>query len=129
MPVVKVKYVEDNESFGRFMLSEQVAHPVEQASHEVRLIARGFTPFDPKDEDGMHMRDMFVVQRDPVPWVSKKRPAGRVSYLVINTHRAAAAIEFGFTRAKKAINRSGKGQRMLGRAGARVGEMRGKAGT
>ncbi len=124
MPVVKVTYVEDNESFGAFMMSQQVAHPVEQASHEVRLIARGLTPYDEKDQDGLHMRDMFVVQRDPVPWVSVKKPAPRVSYLVINAHRAAAAIEFGL---KKAAKR--KGVRMLGRAGARVGQMRDQAGT
>jgi hypothetical protein len=125
MPVVKTTYVPDNESFGKFLLSEQVSRPVEQASHEVRLIARDLTPYDASDQDGPHMRDMFVVQK-AMPWVSKKGIA-RVSYRVINTHRAAAAIEFGFSRAKKATNR--KGRRMLGRAGARVGEMRDQAGT
>jgi hypothetical protein len=125
MPVEKVRYVPDNESFGEFMLSKQVSDPVERASHDVRLIARDLTPFDSTDNDGPHMRDMFVVQR-AAPWVSKKG-IPRVSYRVWNTHRAAAAIEFGFSRARKGINR--KGRRMLGRAGARVGEMRDQAGT
>lgn len=126
MPVEKVRYVPDNKSFGEFMLSKQVADPVEQASHAVRLIARDLTPFDASDNDGPHMRDMFVVQRAQVPWTSKKG-IPRVSYLVWNTHRAAAAIEFGFSRARKAVNR--KGRRMLSRAGAQVGEMRDQAGT
>jgi hypothetical protein len=126
MPVVKTTYVPDNESFGKFMLSKQVEIPVEQASHAVRLIARDLTPYDASDQDGLHMRDMFVVQKDQVPWISKKG-IPRVSFKVINTHRAAAAIEFGFSRALKAVNR--KGHRMLGRAGAQVGEMRDQAGT
>lgn len=125
MPVVKATYKPNNESFGEFLMSKQVADPVEKASHDVRSIARDLTPYDASDQDGVHMRDSFVVQR-ALPWVSKKG-IPRVSYRVINTHRGSAAIEFGFSRAKKAVNR--KGRRMLGRAGARVGEMRDQAGT
>lgn len=127
MPVVKVKYVFDNKSFGEFMMSKQIADPVEKASHDVRAIARDLTPYDASDQDGPHMRDMFVVQ-ETTPFVSKKYGPRR-TFKVINTHPGSGAIEFGFKLGKKARNVAGKGHRMLGRAGARVGQMRDQAGT
>lgn len=116
----RVVYVPDHESFGKFMLSQQVRKPVAEVAAKIselagqlapRRKARGVVP-----EDAQTLASSFKVKVEAgVITVNDAFPAPRVKVEVYNEQRAAAPMEFG--------NQHVSGHRMLGRAGAQYGDL------
>lgn len=108
-----VWYVPDHESFGHFILSEQIRKPVKEVCHLIAIRAGELAPRSAVDDDGEHMADKFEVESDGVMTVAENP---RVRELVTNGDPASVANEFGGRRNKR--------HRMLGRAGAAFGDFK-----
>lgn len=109
-PGRRVVYRPNNESFGEFMVSEQMRDVTAEAAGDVVAIVREIAPRS--DGPGPHMADEYHVDRE-----AGERRIGRnirVRVDVFNTNPAAAANEFGTRRNRRS--------RPLGRAAALVGE-------
>jgi hypothetical protein len=111
---VRARYVHDREGFTEFACSDQMAKPLIEAGHDVRRIAEATAPRSKGDGD--HYADHFKV--DEEAGVIKIGKFLRRIVTVVNEHPAAAPNEFGGYR-NKALH-------PLGRAGALVGDFRGK---
>lgn len=114
-----VMYVPNFESFGRFILSEQVRKPVAQVS---RKIANRAGELSPRRKSGITppgaaLGDRFRVNVEA--GTLKVDGAHRVMVVVFNDARSAAPMEFGNDHVGK------PGHRMLGRAGAEFGDYKG----
>jgi hypothetical protein len=118
---VPAVYVPDNSDFGKFILSADVHRVAIEAAGDVVKRAVEIAPFDAmRDRPGGHYVDHFKVNGAVAPVVVGGNP--RAAAEVYNDSDHAAAIEFGNSR------NGGRGQRVLRRAGASVGEMRGEPG-
>lgn len=127
----RITYRPNNRSFGAFMRSSQAREPVIEAAQDVADLAGEYAPRR-KDKgrvpDGAAMADSFKVNKQPVqvPYtpgqmvVGISRPNARVFVEVYNERPSAAPNEFG--------NKRNKRHRMLGRAGAAIGEFKSKRG-
>jgi hypothetical protein len=105
----------DHKSFGKFILSEQMRDPVVEICRELIVpLARQNTPRGP-ERGQRHMADRYKVVREG--GTMKVDRALRVVVRVENDDPASAAVEFG--------GRFNKRRRMLGRAAATVGDMKG----
>ncbi len=109
-------YHPDNASFGRFMMSPLVFRWALEGAYAVQAIAarttnRGRGP-------GPHLADSYIVTPIPDGVVLGRERNRRGAAQVENHLGHAAAHEFG--------NSQGRGYRVLGTAGAAVGEFRGK---
>lgn len=121
MPIGRVWYEEDHESFGRMMMSEQTAKVSRQAAHDVEALAKSFSPVS--SGDGDHYVEHFEVV-DNLPEIIGGNP--RMSAMVVNDSDHGAAVEFGNTGQPRPQGGSaGPAYRPLGRAGAVVGEYQG----
>lgn len=108
MPV-KAKYVPDNESFGRYMVSEEARHaPVAVAKDIVALLA---TTVKRSSRPGEHLADSYRVNASSAPVTIDGNP--RVGAEVYSEHPGAAPEEFGGRGGSK-----NKARRWLGKAGA-----------
>lgn len=108
----------DHKSFGKFILSEQMRDVVaEVAKQEIVPLARKGTPRGP-ERGQVHMQDRYKVTREG--GTMKVDRAFRVMVLVENDDPESALVEFG--------SRFNKRRRMLGRAGAAVGDFQPKGG-
>jgi hypothetical protein len=121
---VYARFRPDHNSFGKFILSEQVRDPVTEVAEAIRLLAINNTP---RSGGGVrvvkgkvigHMQDEYEVVREA--GAIKVDRAFRVKVEVINKSEHSAAVEFG--------NRITKARRPLGRAGAFYGDFKSKAG-
>lgn len=108
----RVVFVPDHKEFGEFMLSDQIRDPTAEAARDVVDIASGLAPRS--NRPGPHMADQFKVNREA--GVIKVSGNVRVKVEVYNEDPAAAPNEFGNGRTRR--------HRMLGRAGAEVGEFK-----
>lgn len=112
----KVIYVPNHESFGEFMLSDQMRDVTAEVAEDIAAAAKGFSPVSSRggDQEGRRMRDRFEVEKN----AGAIMVAGNLRVLVIvsNNARSAAPNEFGTKRTKR--------HRMLGRAGALFGDFK-----
>lgn len=111
----------DRVSFQEFLLSEQVRNPTVAVANAIMATAKVETPRGKDGKDGHMQDDYFVVREAGVITVGDSFPYPRVLVEIGNKNKGSAAVEFG--------NRGRKGRRMLGRAGAAFGDMKGKIGT
>ena len=105
-------YIEDHESFGRFMLSGQIRKPVAEVAEQIRLVAIG----DTRKRTGDLASGYRVKINAGTIVVNDAHPSARVKVEVFNSDEAAAPMEFGNSRVGK------PGRRALGRAGALFGD-------
>ena len=116
-PGHRVVYRPDHKSFGEFMRSDQMRDPTEEAANDVADVAGQLAPRR-KDRgivpEGTAMADQFRVNREA--GFIKVSGNVRVKAEVFNEAPSAAPNEFG--------NKRNKRYRMLGRAGATVGEFK-----
>ena len=115
-------YHPDHTSFGRFILSRQARQPAMKAAQDIAAIARRIAPKGKHEGSGdpTPFSARFKVVRQIEPWVNTGTgpPNPRAIARVENDSPHAAALEFGNRRTKK--------HRTLGKAGAMVGEWRGR---
>ena len=106
----------DHESFGKFILSEQVRDPVEKVAQAIAKRAGELAPRRKSGvvPEGAAMADSFRVKREA--GTIKVSGNVRVKVEVFNSKRSAAPMEFG-------NDHVGRGHRMLGRAGAEHGDL------
>lgn len=107
----------DHKSFGEFILSDQMRDPTEEAARDVAALAAQFAPRRKNRGDvpeGTAMADRFRVNREAGK--IKVERNFRVKVEVYNEAPSAAPNEFGGPRNKR--------HRMLGRAGAIIGEFK-----
>jgi hypothetical protein len=113
-------YVPDNKSMAALLLSKQTRDPAVRAAREIMAIAIAISPYDDREDTDGHYVEHFGVNEHTAPVVVGGNP--RVGAEVYNDSGHAAAVEFGNSR------NGGRGQRILRRAGSKVGEMRGVPG-
>lgn len=112
-----VIYVEDHESFGRFILSDQVRNPTAEAAHGIAALAATMT-----HKKTGELASNYHVKKDA--GTLKVDRNLRVKVEVFNDDPAAASEEFG----NKHVGFPG--HRALGRAGAVFGDLHtGKKGV
>lgn len=99
-----------------FLLSDQAREPAIAAGRDIAALAKTTSPRS--SGPGPHMADQFKVNEKSAPVKIGGNP--RVGVEVYNEDRAAAPNEFG--------GKYNKRHRMLGRAGAKIGEWRGEVG-
>lgn len=118
----RIRYKPDHKSFGEFMLSDQIRDTVaEICREEIIPRARFFAPRRKNRgtvPDGTAMADRFKVNKDA--GVLEVGGNLRVKVEVYNDAPSAAPNEFGSERNKR--------HRMLGRAGAEVGDFKPEGG-
>lgn len=108
----------DHKSFGEFILSDGMRDVVAEVCRDLIVpLARANTPRGP-ERGQKHMADRYRVIRNG--GIMKVDRALRVVVRVENDDPASAAVEFG--------GRFNKRRRMLGRAGAAIGDMKGDIG-
>lgn len=109
-----VRYVADNESFGRFILSDQIRKPVVEVATKIAERAGELSPKRKSrgTVDPNPLSESFRVK--PEAGVIKVGRNVRVKVEVYSESRAAAPMEFG--------NKRVRGHRTLGRAGAEYGD-------
>lgn len=119
----RVVYVPNHRSFGAFMRSDQMRDVTEEAARDIAGLAAAFTPEAKEgalEHTGLHARVKggFKVKRG----AGLIRVGGnlRVRVDVINDADGAALVEFG--------SRGVPRVRMLGRAGAVIGEFKPEGG-
>lgn len=105
-------YEPDHDSFGRFILSDQMRDVTKAAAKDIRDIATATAPRS--KGPGPHMADQYEVSTSGVIVIGGNP---RVMCEVVNPDRAAAPNEFG--------TKNNKRRRTLGRAGALIGEFKG----
>lgn len=107
----------DHKSFGEFLVSDQARDPAVKAAGDIAELAAKASPRSKAThKDGTpHMADDFHVNSETAPVVVGGNP--RVGAEVFNPNRAAAPNEFGGPKNRR--------HRMLGKAGAAIGEFRG----
>jgi len=99
-----------------FLVSDQAREPVVAAAKDIADLAKQLAPRG--KGTGVHMADQFRVNEHTPPVNIGGNP--RVGAEVYNGDPAAAPNEFGGRRNPR--------HRMLGRAGARIGEWKGEVG-
>lgn len=119
----KVVYVPNRRSFGAFMRSDQMRDVTEEAARDIAALAAAKTPTEKEGatrHTGLHARvkEGFKTKRE----AGLIRVGGnlRVRVDVINDADGAALVEFG----SRGVPRS----RMLGQAGAEIGEFKPEGG-
>jgi len=109
-------YVPNNDSFGDFILSDQMRDVTEEVAKDIAELAKELSPQSSRGgiQDGKRMRDQFEVVRN----AGALKVGGNLRVLVevVNNARSAAPNEFG--------TRKNKRHRMLGRAGALFGDFK-----
>lgn len=100
------------DGIGGLMRSEQMRRPTAAAAKDIAQLAAAFTPRSAGP--GPHLADAFEVEREA--GLMKVSGNLRVQVNVVNKMRYAAAVEFG--------QGESDGRRMLGRAGAVIGEFK-----
>lgn len=111
---LKHAYGQDVESFGAFMLSEQVRKPVTEVAQAIADLARATSARDDSKPDGEAMADKWSVEKHAGTRLINR--ALRVRVDVYNPDIAASAQEFG------SGPRRSQRTRVLGRAAARFGD-------
>ena len=121
MPIGKIEYKPDHRSVGEFLRSDQLRDAVHQGAEDVAALARRWSP--------TKIAGSIWAQNGPDVVVTKNGNP-RLSEHVINSHSAAAAIEFG--SGQRAEGNSGKkdrpqgghspAMRPLGTAGAKIAD-------
>lgn len=116
MPV-QSRYVPDNKSFGKFMMTKDVGDAAVRSAEAIKAKAVATAPFDAtRDDEAPHYVDQFGVDRVVVTISDGGHANPRQSAEVYNDSAHAAAVEFG-NRAN-----GGRGQHVLRRAGGVGGE-------
>lgn len=106
-------YKPNHVEFGKFILSEQARDPAVEAAHNIITLVK----LRAGKETGKTI-ESYKVNEKPEPLVVGGNP--RATADVYSDEINATRIEFGNARTKA--------QRPLGRAGAEIGEMRGRPG-
>jgi hypothetical protein len=111
-----VRFVPDHQSFGQFILSDQMRDPVVEVCEDIAALAGQYAPRRKAGiaPDGTAMADRFKVNREA--GTMKVDRAHRVKVEVYNEAASAAPNEFG--------NKRNTRHRMLGRAGAAFGDFK-----
>lgn len=119
-PGQHVRYVPNHRSFGAFIKSDQMRDVTVEVAQDIAERAKELSPVSQRggDQDGLRMRDQFVVEKDA--GLIKVGRNLRVLVIVSNNARSAAPNEFGTRRNKR--------HRMLGRAGAEFGDFKPEGG-
>lgn len=119
-PGERTRYVPNHASFGLFILSDQVRDPTEEVAKDIAALAavntRPRSATEPDRKRGLHdrVRAGFKVKRNA--GVMKVSGNLRVMVEVVNNVDGSALVEFG----ARGLPR----QRMLGRAGAALGDFK-----
>lgn len=111
---VKHAYGQDVESFGEFILSEQVRKPVTEVAEAIAAVARSTSARDESKPDGESMADKWAVSKHAGTRTINRSPRVRVD--VYNPDIAAAAQEFGSGPRRR------QRTRVLGRAAGLFGD-------
>lgn len=114
MPV-QHRYVPDNKSFGKFMMTKDVGDAAVHGAEKIVERAKASSPYDASHEDE-HYVDQFGVKRTVVTVNDSGHANPRQSAEAYNDSAHAAAVEFGNER------NGGNGQHVLRRAGGVGGE-------
>lgn len=122
MPMTFRRYKPDHAGIAAFLHGPELRSATRAHADDVVALAKA---------DSATLADSWAVE-DGAPEVIGDY--SRLTVNVVNSHRAAAAIEFGSGRGRAGSSgdRPQGGfnhpQRVLGRAGARIGDMRGELG-
>lgn len=130
-----IRYKENHDSFGKLMVSEQILKVAREAGENVVIEATALAPTSSAAEkgagDGSHYKDHFNI----APKVVFIKGNPRAAVEVVNDANYAAQVEFGtgpgyyregpdgeMTAGRPQGGDPGNPQRVLGRAGAKVGK-------
>jgi hypothetical protein len=112
----RVQFGVNNESFGEFIMSDQVRKPTAEVAHDIMGVAAADTPVGP-GTDG-HMKDAYRLEVEAGS--IKVHGEFRVKVKVHNDDPESALVEFG--------SKHNQRRRMLGKAGAAFGDFKSKKG-
>lgn len=119
-------------TFGEFMVSPQVRHPVTLAAVDIMNLARTLSPRSKRqrtDDDGPAYRDGFRLHSKGLQTQVGKRRAPRVMVQISNVSQHAVPVEFGSGPPAEGASSGqerpqggwNKAARPLGRAGRKIG--------
>lgn len=122
----RATYKENHESFGAFILSEQMRDVTTEVARDIARLAGQLAPRRKGGtSDGVPMADQFRVNREAGTFRIDRYT--RVKVEVFNSARSAAVNEFGVrdsTPGEDGDTTRNRRHRMLGRAGAAFGDFK-----